>query len=138
MTPCEIFKQRSFPRCSFSKAFSEFRINVSGGDHLQKICRSQVFKFTKDWIRLLVSLRILKIFRTAISWTPAASYFHYYVMPGSCLLHTRVFNCYIYFDGDSGRLLLTFCLITFHHDYLLFPILTANKLHLVELGLYNL
>ena len=41
----------------------------------------EVFNFTKDKLRLVVSQEIWKMFRTDISCTPAASYSHYYVMP---------------------------------------------------------
>ena len=48
MIPCEIFNQKRFPRNSCSKGFAKFRKNVSGGVHLQKSCRGQIFKFTED------------------------------------------------------------------------------------------
>ena len=48
----------------------------------------EVFNVTKDRLRLLVPLGILKIFTTYISCAPAASYFYYYVMPRYFLLDT--------------------------------------------------
>lgn len=54
---------------------SEPVIRISGGVLLQKNCRSQDFNFIKDRLCLAVPLRILKIFTTAILWTPGACYF---------------------------------------------------------------
>ena len=82
----------------------------------------EVFNFTKDRLRLVVSLAIWKFFRTDISCTPSASYFLYYVIPRSFLLDTS-----LYFDGDAGRSLLSVCLIIFLQGHLLFPIYRANK-----------
>ena len=42
--PCEILKQKRFPRNSCSKGSARFRINASGGVPLQKSCKSQVIK----------------------------------------------------------------------------------------------
>ena len=85
----------------------------------------EVFNFTNDRLRLLVPHGIWEIFTTYISCTPAASYFYYYVMPRSLLLDTSVLVC-IYFDGDTGRSLLSVCLIISLQDHLLFPIFHAN------------
>ena len=73
---------------------------------------------------VLVSLRILKIFRTAILWTPEASYFHYYVMQ-QFFINQKCFIC-IYFNGDTGRRLLIVCFLIFQQDHLLFPVICAN------------
>ena len=86
MIPRKIFEQKCFHRNRCSKGFARFRINVSGGVHLQKSCRKPVFNLTEDRLHLIVPLEILKIFRTTISWTPAATYFHHHVMPRSFLL----------------------------------------------------
>ena len=82
----------------------------------------EVFNFTKDRLRLLVPAEIWKIFRTDIPFTPAASYFYYYVMPRSFLLDMRVFSLYLF----RWRSLLSVCLIIFLQDHLLFPIFRAN------------
>ena len=50
---------------------------------------------SKYRLLLVVPLGILKT-RTAILWTPAASYFHYCVMPRSFLLVTKIFNWYLF------------------------------------------
>ena len=73
----------------------------------------EVFSFTKDRLCLLVPHGIWEIFTT---YRPAASYFYYYVMPLSFLLDTRVFTC-IYFDGDTGRSLLSICLVMVLQDH---------------------
>ena len=86
--PCKILKHKRFPKTSFPIS----QISVNGEVHLQKSWKNQVFNFTKDRRRSVAPLVILKIFRTAISWTPAPNYFHYYVMSPSFLLVTRVFN----------------------------------------------
>ena len=91
-----ILKLRRFPRNSCSKKFAKFRINVSSGVYLQKSFKSQVFNFTKDRIRLVVPLGILKIFRAAILLTPAANYFYYYVISWSFLLIERVSSLYLF------------------------------------------
>ena len=52
----------------------------------------EVFNFSKDRLHFVVPLGIWKIFRTDTACTPAASYFHYFVMPRSFLLDTRVFK----------------------------------------------
>lgn len=70
-TLCQIFKQKCFHRSGCSKDFARFSKNYSCGLHLQKSCRHQTF--------------IRHQIRTAISWTPAATYFRYYVMPRSFL-----------------------------------------------------
>ena len=57
--PCDMFKPKRFLRNSCSK---DFRINVSGGVHLQKRCRSQVLNFTKDSLRRVVPQLISKNF----------------------------------------------------------------------------
>ena len=85
----------------------------------------EVFNFTKDRLRLLILHGIWEIFTTYISSTPAAIYFCYYVMPRSFLLDIRVVIC-IYFDGDTGRSFLSFCLIVSLQDHLLFPIFRAT------------
>ena len=69
---------------------------VSGGVHLQKSCKSQVFNFTNNRLPLVVPLGILKIFRVAISLTPAANFFHFYVIPRSFLVDTRVFSLHLF------------------------------------------
>ena len=83
------------------------------------------FNFTMDRLHLLVALGIWKIFTEYISYTPAASYL--YTM--SCLglvYQTQDFLVCIYFDGDTGRSLLSVCLIIFLQDHLLFPIFCLN------------
>ena len=110
----EMFKQKRFLSCS--KGFARFGINVSGEVHLQKSCRSQVFNFTKDRLHRVVPLGIWKIFRTAILWRSAVSYFHYYVMSQSFyfFISRKSFLVCIYLDGDIGKELPIFCLIIFH------------------------
>ena len=111
---------------------------MSGGVHLQKNCRSQVFRFTKDRPHLEVLLVILKIFRTAISLAPAASYCHYYVMPWPFLLITRVFNFYLFPWQQSE---MTFdCLFNniSSGSSTISNFLCKHKLHLLELGFYDL
>ena len=71
--PYQIIKQKFSPRNSCSKGFARFQINVNGGVHLQKSLKNQVLSFTKDRLRFVVPIGILKIFGTA-------NYFHYYVM----------------------------------------------------------
>ena len=111
MIPCEILKQKRF--------LNRFcKVNVSDGVHLQKNFRSQVFNFTKNILNLVVPPAIWEIFRIAFLWMSAANYCHYYVIWHG-LFYTRVLIC-IYFSGNTGRSLLSVCLITFH---LLFPIL---------------
>ena len=83
---------------------------------------------------IVVIPKIMKIFRTAIPWTSAGSYFLYYVIERSFLLVKRIFIC-IYFNGGSGRSLLKVCVILFHQDYLLFPI---HKPHFLQLGVLDL
>ena len=78
----------------------------------------EVFNFTKDRLCLLVLLGIWKIFTTYISCTPAASYFYYYVMTQESLVCN-------YFNGDTGRSLLSIYLI-FLQDHLLFSIFHVN------------
>ena len=120
VTPCKIFQKKHFPRNSCSKGFSKFRLNVSGGVHLQKSCSSQVVNFTKNRrLRLVVPLGIWKIFRVAISWTPAARYLHCYVMPRSSFLVTRVFNLYL-FQWQHREITLSVLFIIFYQDHLLF------------------
>ena len=85
----------------------------------------EAFNFTKDRLRLLVPQGIWTIFTTYISFTPVASYFQYYVMPWAFLLDKRVLVC-IYFDDDTGRSLLSVCLIMFLRDHLLFLIFRAS------------
>ena len=85
----------------------------------------EVFNFTKDRLRLLVPHGISEIFTTYFSCTPAVGYFYYYVMPRSFLLDTEPLVC-IYFDGDTGRSLLSVCLIISLQDHLLVPIFRAN------------
>ena len=123
--PSKIFKQKRLTLNSYSKGFSKFRINVSGGAHLHKSCRSQAFNFTKDRLHLAVPLGILKIFKTAIWWTHAASYCHYYVILRSFLLVTRVFNFYL-FRWQHWQITSNRLLIMFHQIHLLLAIFCAN------------
>ena len=91
----------------------------------------EVFNFTKDRLCLLVLLGIWKIFTTYISCTPAASYFYYYVMTQESLVCN-------YFNGDTGRSLLSIYLI-FLQDHLLFSIFHVNTNYIFfELGLFDL
>ena len=83
------------------------------------------FNFTKDRLHFLVPLGIWKNFTAYISCAPAASYL--YIM--RCLgpvYQTKEFLFCIYFDGDTGRSLLSVCLIIFLQDDLLFPIFRAK------------
>ena len=85
----------------------------------------EVFNSTKFIVCLVVSLGVWKISRADIFCTPAASYFHYYVMPRSFYQSQESLIC-IYFVGGTGKSLLRFCLIIFFQGHLLFPIVCAN------------
>ena len=62
----------------------------------------------------------------------------------SCLkdfarVKTQVFLICIYFDSDTGRSLLSVCLIIFLQDHLFISNFSGkHKLYLLELGLYDL
>ena len=136
--PRVILKENSFPRNGCSKGFTRFQINVSGGIHFQESCNSQVFNITIGRLRLAVPLEILKSFRAAISWKPAANYFHYYVIPWSFLLVTRVFNlplfqwrhCEITFDNLFNNISSGSSTIS--------NFSCKHKLYLLEFGLHEL
>ena len=85
----------------------------------------EVLNFAKDRLHLVVLLGIWKIFRTDISCTPAASYFHYYVMSWSFLLDTSVFNLYLFRwrhrENTSEHLFSDI-----FQDHLLFPIFRVD------------
>ena len=133
-----MLKQNMFSRISCSNDFARFQINVSSGVHLQKSSKNQDFNFTKSRIHFVVPLVILKIFRTALSWTPAANYFHYYVMLRSFLLVTRASNLYLFHWRHCK--MTSNCLL---NNISLGSSTTLNfsgkhKVNLLELGLYNL
>ena len=98
----------------------------------------EIFNFTKDILRLLVPLGIWKIFTTYISYTLAASYFYYYVMPRCFLLDTRVLSLYLFrwrhWEIISVRLFNDIS----SGSSTISNILCKHKLHLFELGLYDL
>ena len=123
----------------FTKSFTEkYLLSVRLVSQESKCKTGEVFNFTKDRLCHLVPHRIWEIFATYISCTPAASYFYYYVMPQSFLLATRVFSLYL-FQWQHWE-------ITSEH---LFNNISSGsstisdfsckyKLHLFELGLYDL
>ena len=122
-----MFKQKRFLSCS--KGFARFGINVSGGVHLQKSCRSQVFNFTKDRLHRVVHLGIWKIFRIAILWRSAVSYFHYYVMSQSFFFFYQsqeFFSFYLFgwrhwertSNLLSNNISLEICIYIFEYIYL--------------------
>ena len=97
-----------------------------------------VFNFAMNRRRLFVPLKIWKIFTTYISCTPTASYFYYYVTTRSFLLDAIVFSFYLFrwqhreitseplFNNISPG----------SSTIVNFP--CKHKLHLSELGLYDL
>ena len=86
---------------------------------------------------VLVSLRILKIFRTAILWTPVASYFHYYVMQ-QFFINQKCFYLYLFqwrhWEKTSDCLLLNIST----GSSTVSSYLCKHKLHLLQLGLFYL
>ena len=134
----EIFKQKCFSKNSCSEVLAWFRINASGGVHLQKSCRNQVFNFAKDRPHLVAPLGILKIFRTTISWTPAVSHFHYYVMARSFLSVTRVFNLYLFRWWHWKMTFNRFSNNASSESSTISSFSCKHKLHLLELqGMYD-
>ena len=120
-----------------AQSFYKIPNEISGGVHLLKTCRSQVFKLTKDRLHLPVPLRILKIFRKVVSWTPVASYFHYYVMLWS-LLVKGVFNLDL-FRWQHWQM-TSDCLFnkTLSGSPTISHFLCKNKLDLLELRTQNI
>ena len=98
----------------------------------------EVLNFAKDRLHLVVLLGIWKIFRTDISCTPAASYFHYYVMSWSFLLDTSVFNLYLFrwrhWENTSEHLFSDIS----SGSSTISNFSCRRKLHILELGLYDL
>ena len=98
----------------------------------------EVFNFTNDRLRLLVPQEIWKIFTTYISCTPTASYFYCCVMPRSFLLDTRVFTLYLFWwrhwEITSERLFNNIS----SGSSTVSNFSCKPKLHLFELGLYDL
>ena len=136
-TSCEIFKQNASQAIGVQKAFAKFHINVNSGVHLHKSCkscRSQVFNFTKDKLCLIVLPGIWKMFRTVNSQTPAASYFHYYLM-SVFFLGARVFNLYL-FRWQHKEIISDPFFNNISSGSSISNFLCNRKLHLLELGLY--
>ena len=97
-------------------------------------CKSQVFNFTKNRLRLVVPHGNFENLQNSHFWTPAANYFHHYVMPWSFLLVTRVTFRWRHWEMASDCLFNNI------------PSGSSNisnfsckhKLHLFELGFYDL
>ena len=111
----------------------------------------EVFNFTKDRLHLLVPQGIWKTFTICISCTPAASYFYYYVMSCSFLLDPRVFNLYLLrlrhweitsedlFNNISSLVLYSYSSFNnISSTSTISNFSCKHKLHLFELGLYDL
>ena len=88
-------KQKRFPRNLFPrklfKRFCKILKKTSVVECMFRKPHTQAFNFTKGGLDHVVSPWMWKIFTTAISWTPAPSNFHYYVIPQSFLLATSFY-----------------------------------------------
>ena len=81
------FKQKRFTRNICLKGFTKFQINDRVVEFIFKKAADVSSSTLSKIDCLVVSLvDIWRVFRIAILWTPAAKYFHYYVMPRSFLL----------------------------------------------------